>query len=226
MTRDIDPNALAVLESSNVPWVVLLRLDFDSGTLFLHSGVGDLSWDGNDWLGIGALGQLSGVVEKAEGADNRTRVTLCPIPKQELSNLVDEVTNDDPVGRPYKLYYAVVDSDREVIDDAIVMSSGTMDKVELTDGEVASLSIDLVSDAARLKKRVSFKLTNQHQQGLFSSDLGLAFVNDLGREIRWGSAPKTTVGGSGGTHGGSGGGGAGAGAGGRNDTDDLNRIRL
>lgn len=197
MTRDIDPNVLTELESSNFRWVVLLRLDFDSGTVFLHSGVGDLIWDGHTWLGIGAIGQISGVVEKAEGADNRTRVTLCPIPKEELSNLVDEVTNDDPVGRPYKLYYAVVDSDREVIDDAIVMSSGTMDKVELVDGEVASLSIDLVSDAARLKKRVSFKLTNQHQQGLFPSDLGLAFVTGLDPEQIWGSAPKTTVGGGG-----------------------------
>jgi len=223
MTRDIDPNVVTELESSKFRWVVLLRLDFDSGTVFLHTGVGDLSFDGNTWLGVGAIGQLSGVVEKAEGADNRTRVTLCPIPKAELSNLVDEVTNDDPVGRPYKLYFAVVDSDREVIDDAIVVSSGTMDKIELVDGEVASLSIDLVNDAARLKKRVSFKLTNQHQQGLFPNDLGLAFVNDLGREIRWGSAPKTTVGGGAGV----GFGGGGAGSGGRDDSPDPGgRLRF
>ena len=220
MTRDIDANALAGLESPNVLWNILLRLDFDSGTVFLHSGVGDLSWDGNTWLGIGALGQISGVVEKAEGSDNRTRVTLSPIPTAELSNLVDEVTNDDPVGRPYKLYYAVIDNDREVVDDAIVLSSGTMDKVELVDGEIASLSIDLVSDAARLNKRTSFKLTNQHQQGLFANDLGLAFVNDLGREIRWGSAPKTTVGGGSGTGGSRGGSGS-------DGTDDpTERLRV
>jgi len=201
MTRDIDPNVLTELESSNFRWVVLLRLDFDSGTVFLHTGVGNLSFDGNTWLGVGAIGQLSGVVEKAEGADNRTRVTLCPIPKAELSNLVDEVTNDDPVGRPYKLYYAVLDSDGLVIDDAIVMSSGTMDRVELVDGEVASLSIDLVSDTARLKKRVSFKLTNQHQQDLFPNDKGLEFVGDTDKRVRWGGAPQTTVGTGGGSSG-------------------------
>lgn len=219
MTRDIDANALAVLESSNVPWVVLLRLDFDSGTVFLHTGVRDLSFDGEIWLGVGALGQISGVVEKAEGSDNRIRVSLCPIPKGELVNLVNEVTTEDPVGRPYKLYFAVLDANRVIVGEPIVMSSGAMDKTSLTDGANAVISTDLVNDASRLRKRVSFKLTNQHQQGLFTGDKGLEFVSDTSKRVRWGSAPETTVGS------GIGGGGGGSG-GGRNDEADLNRIRF
>lgn len=221
MTRDIDPATSSVLESPNVPWVLLLELFFDNGTLYLNSGITNFEFESNIYLGIGAIGQISGVVEKAEGGDNRINCILSPIPSTDLADLVDEVTNEDPVGRPFILRYVVLDDAGSIVGDPIVMSSGTIDEINLENGETAGLSMNLVNDAARLQQRTVFKYTNEHQQQLFTGDLGCATVDNLGDEILWGSSQKTQIGnGSGGS-----GGGGGTDTGGGSVFDPEGRLR-
>jgi len=46
--------------------VALVEVDYASGTLYLHSGAGTITWNGHDYMGAGALGKIEPIEEAAE----------------------------------------------------------------------------------------------------------------------------------------------------------------
>ncbi len=202
MTRSISATALTHINSGALNWAMLLKLEFDTDPLYLWSGIGDLSWDGHTWMGVGDLGSISDVSESSGLKDSAIKATF----NHMSTELVDAVTTMDPVGRPFELNFALFTPDNQ-LEDVITLTSGFIDAIELVDGDTGHISMNLVSEAALLGRLTAFRLDDQHQQNFFPGDLGLEFVTSLDEEILWGHH-KTSVGvGIGGGQGGAGSGG-------------------
>lgn len=61
LIRTVHPDTLAALEGVFHP-IVMIYLDWPDATVRMHSGSGDLSWDGHTWTGLGtADGSFVGV---------------------------------------------------------------------------------------------------------------------------------------------------------------------
>ena len=202
MTRSISVAATNHITSGAINWAMLLKLDFDTDPLYLWSGLGDLSWDGQTWTGVGDLGSITGVGESSALKDSAIKATF----NHMSTDLVDAVTTMDPVGRPFSLHFALFTPDNQ-LEDVITLTSGFIDAVELVDGDTGHISLDLVSEAALLGRLTAFRLDDQHQQNFFPGDLGLEFVTSLDEEILWGHHKTSVTAGAGGSLGGGSGGG-------------------
>jgi hypothetical protein len=73
MSRNLDTSLAAALSNNLIQPVVLAVLTFVSGTMYVWSGVGNLVYNGNTYLGVGLLGKISAISEnsdvKADGMD-------------------------------------------------------------------------------------------------------------------------------------------------------------
>ncbi|HEV2463540.1 MAG TPA: hypothetical protein VGT04_07035 [Acidobacteriaceae bacterium] len=66
MSRNLDASLLAALPEGVVQPAILAALTFKSGTAYAWSGVGPLTYGGNTYQGVGALGEISPVSEGTE----------------------------------------------------------------------------------------------------------------------------------------------------------------
>jgi hypothetical protein len=217
MTRNISTSMENAIAADEMSVALLLELQLDSGTTYLHSGHGDLSYNGQTWKGVGAMGSISGVKENTSMSDGRITATLSHVPIVSLPDFVTEFSDNDPVGRAFNIYLAFLDADGKIAsesDDVVQITGGFIDAVEMTDGGGAAggadggIALTLASEAALLGRTRGFRLTDQHQQRLFPGDKAFEFVTDtnLG-ELRWGQTnPQTLGGGGGGSNSGFGGG--------------------
>lgn len=187
MSRTLPTDFNNKIQEEFISWGLLLELEFDDDTVNVWTGVGDLDFDSKTWQGVGTLGSISGALERIDQQDDRIVATLSGIPDETMPDLVGEVTDGDPVGRPYTLIMAMIE-EGPVVSSSITISAGQMDAVDIIDGAASSISIQLVSEAAVLKRRTFYRMSDQAQQSLFEDDIGLAFVTDLDDEIRWGAA--------------------------------------
>lgn len=92
MTRTIDAAAIAELTKTQVKPALLATLDFASGMLRVWSGVGPLVYDGETYLGVGTLGEISPLEESGQGMVRATNLTmrLSGIPSTYLSLALTE----------------------------------------------------------------------------------------------------------------------------------------
>lgn len=58
LSRDIHPDTLAALTSGSFHPVTIAEVDWPGGMVRVHSGIGTLEWDGEEWLGVGHFGGI------------------------------------------------------------------------------------------------------------------------------------------------------------------------
>lgn len=202
MTRGLSGALETAVAGEIVRPAYLLELRLDSGDVNVWSGTGTLNWNSKNWDGLGAMGSISGLTEASDLSDTVMRATLSHIPIATLPDFVDEFTTNDPVGREFDLHLALFNADGSLgAGDVITLTTGFIDSASMIDGEGGAVQIDLVSEAARLRRTRVYRFTAQHQEDLFAGDLGLEFVTDLDEEIRWGAANPQKTGGGGGRSG-------------------------
>ena len=61
MSRDFPTNVAAALIADHVATVTFVKLEFSSGTLYLHNSIGTYTWGSQNWLGVGDLGDISAI---------------------------------------------------------------------------------------------------------------------------------------------------------------------
>ena len=76
MSRGFPSNVLTALSSDHVALVTFAKLEFPSGTLYLHNSLGTYTWGGNDWLGTGDLGEISQLEEGAQISPYKISLSL------------------------------------------------------------------------------------------------------------------------------------------------------
>lgn len=80
-------------------------LDFVGDPQFLHSGLGVITWGGEDWLGIGAFCEIESVGEQIGIAPSRVRLSLAA----QMSDYVGSAMNENTWGRLCELYLGTWD---------------------------------------------------------------------------------------------------------------------
>jgi hypothetical protein len=100
LVRDIDPALLAEYQKPIFYPVAMVYLDAPDGDLFLHSGVGELSYDGETWLGLGGIGAISIPAEDSGAVPEEAVLTIVGPADDLLSLAADQSTR----GRQVDIY--------------------------------------------------------------------------------------------------------------------------
>ncbi|SEO11610.1 hypothetical protein SAMN04489859_103561 [Paracoccus alcaliphilus] len=67
LTRDVPPALMTAISGGYFHPVVLAYIDWPGAPLRAHSGRGNISWDGQTWLGVGKFGSVDVPEEAAAG---------------------------------------------------------------------------------------------------------------------------------------------------------------
>jgi hypothetical protein len=205
---------LAQLTAANIKPVLFLKMQFNTGPIFVWSGIGTLNWNGQQWIGLGQLGTISAVEESSELAAVNVTFTLTGIPQDLIQDALNEVRQ----GNPVQLWFGTLGDDNNVLADPLQIFAGRMDTPTIDEGAATStISISVENRLIDLNRARERRYTNQDQQIDHPGDLGFQYVQFIQTwNGTWGKAgpggvPRTPVsvpkGGVGGGNGGQGPGG-------------------
>jgi len=183
MSRGLAAGVISEISASNVQPILFFYGSFATGDVRLWSGLGDISWDGETWIGAGSLISISDIEEPGEIKAQGIVVTFTGIPADFIS-LVLQSVRQNAVGRVWLGFL----SNGSVVANPWLVFEGRLD-VPIIDeqAETCSIAITYESRLIDLSRARSRRHTDQDQQSEYPGDLGMEYIASLQeKEIPWG----------------------------------------
>jgi hypothetical protein len=173
MRSSLSADAIAQLKSAKITPFVLLQGKFVSGYVNLWTGLGQLSWNGVTWQGLGSLIAISPIGETTELQASGVSISLSGIP----SDLLGAALTECKQGYPVTLWLGFMTDTGAVVADPAVAHSGRMDTVEVNEGgDTSTITITVENRLIDLQRARSSNYTDEEQQRLYPGDKGFQFV--------------------------------------------------
>jgi hypothetical protein len=196
MSRTLSSEMQAVATAEVVRPVYLIDMEFSSGSVYLWSGLGDLTFNSNTYIGAGDLLSIGAIQETTELTANGASVTLSGI-KQSLLT----IARDEPYqGRPLIIRLGAFDDAGDLISSPVIMFSGFMDVMTIADaGETSTINVTAENKLIAFQTTAVRRYTAEDQKIEHPADKGFEFVAKIQeKEIVWGRpSPTSMSGGSG-----------------------------
>jgi hypothetical protein len=186
MSRGFPAAVATALAQQNVAIVTFSKLEFPSGTVYLHNSLGSYTWGGQEWLGVGDLGSISQVEEGLDVSPYAITLTLSGLD----ATISGAALTEDYYLHAVTVYLGVLDADDVLIDTPTQIWAGFMDQMNMTVGADGGDAIQLVaeSELSRFNKSLNLMYTNTAQQERSTGDLFFNFLHRIeGAKINWGS---------------------------------------
>lgn len=185
MTRFVSATNSTESAKQAVRMFVGVALDFTSGFIRVHDGIGDISWGGNTFSGIGHLGQIETVSESIEIIARPIGLTLSGVDSSLISTTMTEVYQN----RTATVYVGFVnETTNAVIDTPETIWEGRMNQMSIS-SSAGTASIKLTCEHRLRREPRIARYTNEDQQLLFPGDRFFDLVPSIkGFVAKWGDA--------------------------------------
>lgn len=184
MARNVSQDLIDATSAAVVQPILLVEAEFDSATTRMWSGIGTLDWNGHDWIGGGTLLNIDAVEESTEVRAIGTRVSLSGIP----SELISLALQENYQGRTLTVYLGAFDSSGDIITSPIIIFSGRMDIMTISEGgSTATIDVTVENRLIDFERTRERRYTSEDQKIEYPNDKGLEFVSSIQDiEIVWG----------------------------------------
>ena len=184
MSRSIDATLQFAFVAEAIAPVILADLTFRSGAQHAWTGVGDLAWNGNTYLGVGSLGRSGGVQEGVGVQAQGTSVSLSGVD----STLLTECLTDIQIGAPATLWIGLFQNGA-IVGTPYKWFSGSVDKAPIRTGpKTMTIALSLETRMSLLQRGSNRRYTAADQRRKYPTDTAFGWVeilNDVA--LRWGS---------------------------------------
>jgi len=170
--RELTTETSEALDADVVRPITMVKLELDSSTIAVHSGLGTVTFGGQDYLGVGTLGTVSNMKEASTVAPTGISLTLSGIPPEYIALIVGTHYK----GRPATVYVGLLNHSHELIEDPMVGFRGRLDYADVEMGETASITLSAESRLVDWSRARVSRYTHEDQQAKFPGDMGLEFV--------------------------------------------------
>jgi hypothetical protein len=183
MSRELPANLVANLSDSVIYPFFAIDMLFDESPIRTWTGLGTISYGGNDYTGTGSLLNFSSVEETTEISVKGATVSLSGVP----SDLLSLALSTPYQGRVCNIYFGMIDKDLVEYNFTQIFS-GYMDQMNIDEGpETCSIELMVENKLIDLERARVARFTSGYQKSRFPSDLGLDFVESLqDRPVSWG----------------------------------------
>jgi len=195
VTRFADSANQTEAAKQSVKMFVAVALDFSSGFVRAHDGIGTITWGGNDYLRLGQFGGIEAAQESVEVISRAISLTLSGVDSSLISTAMTETYQN----RTATVYLGFLNSDTNAL-------IGTPETA--WEGRMNQMSISSTAGAATIRLTCEHRLrrepriaryTNEDQQLLFAGDRFFDLVYSIkGFVAKWGDRDATYSGGGGG----------------------------
>jgi hypothetical protein len=166
--------------------VLFLKLEFDGGDINIHSDLGDLTWGGDTYTGVGRLGSVSTADEVSDLSLTTIKLTLSGLP----NDLTSILFNQQYQGRTATLFIGYLNPAFPVlVDDPMILYRGLIDTANFATDKNFSITLSIGSRFSAWSSPNIRRYNNADQQGRFPADKGLQFIEQTtNKTIIWGGA--------------------------------------
>lgn len=184
MPRTMTSAMKAMLASEVVYPVFLFQAEFASGWLYLWTGLGQRSWGGHTYEGIGWLVGFQNIEETTEIRAVGMSVTLRGVDPSIISIALQSVRKN----KPGRIYIGGLDASRQIIADPVLAYEGRLDFGTVGKQPAgASVDIKYESKLAALERARERRYTHEDQQIDHPGDRFFEYVGSLqDKQIHWG----------------------------------------
>jgi len=157
-----------IIAGGNFMVVYAAQLAFKTGTVYAHTGTGQLILDGQPYDGVGSFGEVGSSQETEEsGSSLSVSLTLSGID----SSVMAETNLNGCRGRPGKLMFVVVAEDGRYA--AATLLSGRMDAAQMSFGgnaDTNSITVTIVDRMAEWDRTGTERWTDENHRARHGDD--------------------------------------------------------
>jgi hypothetical protein len=176
MSRDIDSDYLAAISAGLFSPIFLAMLTFKSATKFVWTGIGNIVWDAQTFVGVGSFGEIALIQEGVEVQADGTSVKLSGIDPA----LLQECMTDIRLGAPAKIWSGALAADGTVIGAPYLLFSGIVDQPAVqVGGDTISIGLALESKMVDLSRPSMRRYSSADQRLYFPTDTGFGWMEQL-----------------------------------------------
>lgn len=170
-------------DKEHVCLFVAVSFAFASATSRFWSGFGDLSFNGDTYIGTGELGKISAHTEQVVLVAERKTYQLTGIDPA----LVLESDFDSSFGRSVTEYFGFLTAGGALLVTPEINWEGRIDSCKRIDGPNPVIEVNAEHRLSLMDKPDGWRYTHEHQQQFFPGDDGLKLVPSVETtEILWG----------------------------------------
>lgn len=171
------------LSRDRVTAVIAANIQFESGTVYVHSGTGTLVLDGYVYYGMGRMGAVDDVGETNTTSPTQLKLTLSGL---DMS-LFATTLNERCVGRQASIYLVALDDDG-VVQVADLIFKGKVSGTGATCGDNNALQYTISNIFEDWQRPFPDRYTDESHQAAEPSDRIFRYVAQMAeRSIYWGS---------------------------------------
>ena len=189
MPRPLTSGLMAAIQANVVRPALFVEGHFVSGIVYMWTGIGNITWNGHTWIGVGSLGGITPIEEGGNVEAKGITLSLSGIDQSLLADALQELQQ----GLPVLVYLGTFDnaSPPNLIADPFTAWAGRMDQPTIdVAGDSATISINCENRLIDMDVAVDRRYTIDDQQMDFPGDLGFQWVNALqSRMLIWGRLP-------------------------------------
>jgi hypothetical protein len=188
VSRELSAAVLALAESGHLERTAMVHFAFDED-VYVHSGLGEITWNGNTYVGIGMLGNISEQQESQALTVQPITFSLSGLDQQHLRVALDAANYGDQI----TLYEAFIDDAGDLIADPVVIWAGSVDSTSVRAGMDSAISIVGQHDIADIDKSDGARFTNEDQQARYPGDEFFEFIHEVPTlKLFWGGGHTAT----------------------------------
>lgn len=183
-SRDIDSGTATAATAPKITPVLFAKLEFDSGNLLAHTALGEITFGGDTYHGIGNFGGISTADEASDLSRTPITLTLSGVPNDIISLALGEHYQ----GRRATVYLGYLDlTTRQLAGAPTILYRGNMDSSEIQTGKDSTVSVSVESRFAAWSNPNPRRYNNADQQARYPGDTGLEFVEQAAsKNLAWG----------------------------------------
>ena len=192
MARNITSAFNTAISAQNVIPFFAVSLAFNTGTLYLWNGYGDISLTAggstNTYTGLGDAAGMSPIDEQSLIQASGANLVLNGV----KSSLIATALSAQYTNRDGKIFLGMFDTSKSVIADVYTLFVGKMDVMIIREtGDTSTIELKLENRLIALERPNERRMTDEDQRNLFTGDKGFEFIPDLqDKQLVWGKAPE------------------------------------
>jgi len=185
MSRDIGSDLVTESTSELFIFVMMVKLEFDAGNITLHNGLGNITYDGDTYLGVGDFGTISNIKETGDFSDDSVTLQLSGVDTALQNNAL----NADYYLRPVTVFIAPVSKTTgAMLGTPYQFSKGEMSSIGVALGSSDIIELVYETESAKFQEANDRRNSNADQQNEHSGDVFYEFTERVNNaRIRWGS---------------------------------------
>ena len=193
MSRTISATNLTEINAAHLHIVTLVHLAFDT-PVFTHSGIGNITFNSDVYVGVGQLGAIGESRESEVLGPKQITLQLSGIDP----NMIAEAQEAGRFKDAITVYEGYRNDDGTLVDDPWIVWKGWFDYSSITIGDQGIVIITAQHDLAVLNEKDGGRFTDEDHLSRFLLDVFFEFITNMATvKLQWGG--KTISGGGAGT---------------------------